>query len=119
MMAREKQQAPCQSGARRYAKARQGQVSGTVAHVITKGRDNRVPCPAGAGDPHKMAWFEASSEAAEEKEIYSRGRRNSNPKTRTSPKTSCRRTLAMMGGVSLGTRLEEEAEGAGIVSWTI
>jgi hypothetical protein len=73
----------------------------------------------GAGDPHKMASFEASPEAAEGKEIYSRGRRNSNPKTRTSPKTSCRRTLAMMGGVSLGTRLEEDAEGAGIVSWTI
>ena len=71
------------------------------------------------GDPHRIALFEASSEAAEGKEIYSRGRRNSNQKTRTSPRTSCRRTLAMMGGVSLGTRLEKDAEGAGIVSWTV
>ena len=39
-------------------------------------------------------------------------------KTLTSPKTSCRRTLAMMGGVSLGTKLDEDDEGAGIVSWT-
>jgi hypothetical protein len=83
-----------------------------IESQIARGQEIRISSP-------KMALFEASSEAAEGKEIYSRGRRNSNPKTRTSPKTSCRRTLAMMGGVSLGTRLEEDAEGAGIVSWTV
>lgn len=46
---------------------------------------------------------------------YSSGRRNSSPKMRMSPKTSWRRTLAMIGGVSAGTRLEDEAEGAGMV----
>jgi hypothetical protein len=50
---------------------------------------------------------------------YSSGRRNSNPNRRTSPKMSCRLTLAMMGGVSLGTRLEEAGEGAGIVKCTV
>src|SRR5208283_4909774 len=38
---------------------------------------------------------------------YSRGRRNSNPKRRSSPKRPNRRTLATIGGVSLGMRLEE------------
>src|SRR5271165_1137288 len=46
---------------------------------------------------------------------YSRGRRNSSPKILISPSTVCRRTLAVIGGVSLGTKLEEEADGAGIV----
>ena len=46
---------------------------------------------------------------------YSSGRTNSKPKTRISPRTSWRRTLAVIGGVSLGTRLDEEAEGAGMV----
>ena len=50
---------------------------------------------------------------------YSRGRRNSKPNRRTSPKMSCRFTLAMIGGVSLGTRLEEAGEGAGIVKCTV
>jgi len=30
-----------------------------------------------------------------------------------SPADSCRRTLAVMGGVSLGTRLEDAGEGGG------
>jgi hypothetical protein len=46
---------------------------------------------------------------------YSRGRRNSRPKTRISPKISWRRTRAVMGGVSFGTKLEEDADGAGMV----
>jgi hypothetical protein len=46
---------------------------------------------------------------------YSSGRRNSRPKTRISPKISWRRTRAVMGGVSFGTKLEEDAEGAGMV----
>jgi len=52
-------------------------------------------------------------------ENYSRGRRNSSPNSRTSPKMSCRLTRAMIGGVSLGTRLEEAGEGAGIVKCTV
>src|SRR5260370_28536357 len=32
---------------------------------------------------------------------------------------SCRFTLAMIGGVSVGTRLEEAGEGAGIVKCTV
>lgn len=50
---------------------------------------------------------------------YSRGCRNSNPNRRISPKMSNRRTLATIGGVSLGMRLEEAGEGAGIVRWTV
>jgi len=50
--------------------------------------------------------------------IYSRERRNSNPKRRISPIDSWRKTLATMGGVSLGMRLEEAGEGAGMVKWT-
>ena len=50
--------------------------------------------------------------------IYSRERRNSSPKSRISPIVSWRKTLATMGGVSLGTKLEEAGEGAGMVKWT-
>ena len=50
---------------------------------------------------------------------HSIGRRNSNPKRRISPAESWRRTFAVMGGVSLGTRLEKEGEGAGMVKWMI
>ena len=50
---------------------------------------------------------------------YSSGRRNSSPKTRMSPNTSCLRTRAVIGGVSFGTRLDEDADGAGIVRWTV
>ena len=50
---------------------------------------------------------------------YSRGCRNSNPNRRSSPKWSNRRTLAAMGGVSLGIRLEEAGEGAGMVRCTV
>src|SRR5437899_11860957 len=46
---------------------------------------------------------------------YSRGRRNSKPKRRISPADSWRKTLATIGGVSLGTKLEDAGEGAGIV----
>jgi hypothetical protein len=49
---------------------------------------------------------------------YSRGRRNSSPKSFRSPTASWRRILAMIGGVSLGMRLGEEGAGAGMVSWT-
>jgi hypothetical protein len=38
---------------------------------------------------------------------YSSGRRNSNPNRRNSPMASCHLTLAAIGGVSLGMRLEE------------
>ena len=50
---------------------------------------------------------------------YSSGRRNSSPNTRTSPNTSCRRTRAVIGGVSFGTRLDDDADGAGIVRCTV
>jgi hypothetical protein len=50
---------------------------------------------------------------------YSIGRRNSNPKTRKSPKSCWRRTLAVIGGVSLGTMLDDEGAGTGIVRCTI
>src|SRR5260370_374537 len=45
----------------------------------------------------------------------SSGRRNSKPKRRISPAESWRKTLATMGGVSLGTRLEDVGVGAGMV----
>jgi len=51
--------------------------------------------------------------------IYSSVRRNSRPKRRISPADSCRKTLATIGGVSLGTRLEEAGDGAGMVKWTV
>ena len=51
--------------------------------------------------------------------IYSSGRRNSNPNSFISPADSCRKTLATIDGVSLGTRLEEAGAGAGIVKWTV
>jgi hypothetical protein len=47
--------------------------------------------------------------------IYSSGRRNSKPNKRIWPADSCRKTFATMGGVSLGTRLEEAGDGAGMV----
>jgi hypothetical protein len=46
---------------------------------------------------------------------YSSGRTNSKPNRRISPAESWRKTLAMIGGVSLGTRLEEAGDGAGMV----
>jgi hypothetical protein len=50
---------------------------------------------------------------------YSSGLRNSNANKRISPARDCRRILAEMGGVSLGTTLEEEVgEGAGTVMLT-
>lgn len=51
--------------------------------------------------------------------IYSSGLRNSSPNNRISPAASWRRTFAAMGGVSLGTRLEEAGDGAGMVKCTI
>ena len=51
--------------------------------------------------------------------IYSSGRMNSKPKSRISPADSCRKTFATIGGVSLGTRLEEAGDGAGMVKWTV
>jgi hypothetical protein len=51
--------------------------------------------------------------------IYSRGRMNSRPKRRISPADSCRKTLATIGGVSLGTKLEVAGPGVGIVRWTV
>lgn len=51
---------------------------------------------------------------------YSSGLKNSNPNSRTSPATECRRIFAEIGGVSLGRTLEEEVgEGAGTVMLTI
>jgi hypothetical protein len=47
--------------------------------------------------------------------LYSSGLRNSSPKSRISPTESCRSTLAVMGGVSLGTTPEGAEEGAGMV----
>jgi hypothetical protein len=52
-------------------------------------------------------------------EFYSRGRRNSRAKRRISPADSCRKTFAVIGGVSLGTKLEDAGEGAGMVRWTV
>jgi hypothetical protein len=49
------------------------------------------------------------------RKTYSSGRRNSKPNKRISPTVFWRKTLAVMGGVSLGTRLEEAGEGAGMV----
>jgi len=48
-------------------------------------------------------------------EIYSSDRRNSKPIRRVSPAGSWRRTLAAIGGVSLGIKLEGEGDGAGTV----
>src|SRR6267143_3077109 len=50
---------------------------------------------------------------------YSIARRNSNPKRRISPTVSWRKTLAAIGGVSLGIRLGEAGDGAGMVKCTI
>jgi len=50
--------------------------------------------------------------------FYPRGRKNSSPKRRTSPAASWRSTRAEIGGVSLGTMLDEIGEGAGKVSCT-
>src|SRR5262244_3574983 len=52
-------------------------------------------------------------------EIYSSGLRNSNPNSRMSPAASWRSTLAAIGGVSLGTKLEDAGDGAGTVRYTI
>jgi hypothetical protein len=50
---------------------------------------------------------------------YSSGLKNSKPNRRMSPATDCLRILAEIGGVSLGTTLEEElGEGAGTVMLT-
>ena len=48
-------------------------------------------------------------------QIYSSGLRNSNPNSRMSPAASCLSTLAAIGGVSLGTKLDEAGDGAGTV----
>jgi hypothetical protein len=50
--------------------------------------------------------------------IYSIALRNSSPNRRISPALSCLRTRATIGGVSLGTMLDEAGEGAGMVKWT-
>jgi len=52
-------------------------------------------------------------------QIYSIALRNSNPNNLISPAVSCLKTLAAIGGVSLGTILEDAGEGAGMVNWTI
>jgi hypothetical protein len=56
---------------------------------------------------------------SDERKDYSIARRNSNPKRRISPAASWRNTLAVIGGVSLGTRLEAAGDGAGMVKCTI
>jgi hypothetical protein len=56
-------------------------------------------------------WFLVGKE----KENYSSDRRNSKPIRRVSPAGSWRRTLAAIGGVSLGMKLEGEGDGAGTV----
>jgi hypothetical protein len=62
---------------------------------------------------------EASLLRRKSAQIYSIALRNSNPNNLISPAVSCLKTLAAIGGVSLGTMLEEAGEGAGIVNWTI
>jgi hypothetical protein len=59
-----------------------------------------------------------SSSDGKEHYFYSSGRRNSNPNRRISPTVVLRRTRAVIGGVSLGTRLEDVGEGAGTVIYT-
>jgi hypothetical protein len=49
-------------------------------------------------------------------QIYSIALRNSNPNNLISPAVSCLKTLAAIGGVSLGTILDEAGDGAGIVN---
>ena len=49
---------------------------------------------------------------------YSSGLKNSKPNRRISPATDCRRILAEIGGVSLGTTLDEAGDGAGTVMLT-
>ena len=49
-------------------------------------------------------------------QIYSIALRNSNPNSRISPAVSCLKTRAAIGGVSLGTILDEAGDGAGIVN---
>src|SRR5215470_9545265 len=51
--------------------------------------------------------------------VYSSGWMNCRPKRRKSPAMFCRSTRARMGGVSLGTRLLEAGEGAGMVKCTV
>jgi hypothetical protein len=54
-----------------------------------------------------------------EQVTYSSGLKNSSPNMRISPVTHCRRILAEMGGVSLGTTLDDEVgDGAGTVMLT-
>jgi hypothetical protein len=50
---------------------------------------------------------------------YSSGLKNSKPNRRISPATECLRILAEIGGVSLGTTLDDElGDGAGTVMLT-
>ena len=75
---------------------------------------------AGKGIRRTLQNYPGQTETEQEiSGIYSSGRRNSNAKRRISPADSCRKTLAVIGGVSLGTKLEEAGAGAGMVRWTV
>ena len=90
-------------------------------YPITKRRDKRghkhdlFGRPTGTDELTRQEAREAGQGIGN----YSRGCRNSNPNRRISPRLSTRRTLATIGGVSLGRRLEEAGEGAGMVRWTV
>ena len=87
-------------------------------HVITNRADKRVSREQ-RSEGKGTKTFSTSSPSIKGVKNHSRDRENSSPNALISPKTSWRRTLAVMGGVMLGTKLEEEADGAGIVSCTV
>lgn len=86
-----------------------GKAYSNAMRGLTKGgkKEYAVGCVRGALLRRKSA------------EIYSIARRNSNPNSRISPTVSCLRTRAAIGGVSLGTTLDDAGEGAGMVNCTI
>ena len=91
------------------------------ARILLQIRDIRVQKMQRTGGGRVLGNKTNPSEENARQEIagiYSSGRRNSNPNSLISPADSCRKTLATIGGVSLGTRLEAGA-GAGIVKWTV
>jgi hypothetical protein len=90
-------------------------------YPITKRRDKRVRGSIflSAREAQDRRNHSMKVESLPETGNYSRGCKNSNPNRRISPKKSNRRTLATIGGVSLGMRLEAAGEGAGMVRWTV
>src|SRR3974377_1305401 len=85
--------------------------AGGRRYPITKREDKRV----GSEEPIGRTCTACPTLGSKWQEIYSRGRRNSSRKTVRSPRACWRRTLAVIGGVSLGTMLDDVGAGAGMV----